>query len=213
MSTMNFSAAHTALLLLEIQREYTSGDGAFYKSVAAGNILPHIRKTTEAARNAGCTIIHIPRYAGPQLVQEPFNRPGFPEMIKKHNAFDPDSEQFKFDVNSLPTGNDLVVHGMSRFSAFAGTHLDLILRSRNIKTLVAAGFTKYLSVESTLRQGYDLGYECMLLSDCTAGLKENGIPKPADTFQHFANVLEHRQFIDLLQPPGEVVMSGRSYTE
>src|ERR1700722_11806051 len=45
-----------------------------------------------------------------------------------------------------------------QWNAFYGTELDLQLRRRGIKTVVLAGISTNIGVESTARAGYELGY-------------------------------------------------------
>jgi nicotinamidase-related amidase len=51
---------------------------------------------------------------------------------------------------------------------FASTNLDFILRSKGISTIVLGGFLTNCCVESTMRSGYENGYEVITLSDCVA---------------------------------------------
>jgi biuret amidohydrolase len=51
--------------------------------------------------------------------------------------------------------------------AFCQTELDLVLRSRGIRRLILTGITTDVCVHTTMREGNDLGYECMVLADCT----------------------------------------------
>jgi len=55
-----------------------------------------------------------------------------------------------------------------RFSAFAGTDLDLILRSKGIETILCTGLATNVCVETTARDGVNRNYNVILLEDCCA---------------------------------------------
>ena len=52
--------------------------------------------------------------------------------------------------------------------AFFATDLDLLLRNRNIRTLIVCGVTVEVCVHTTVREANDRGYECVVPSDCVA---------------------------------------------
>jgi nicotinamidase-related amidase len=52
-----------------------------------------------------------------------------------------------------------------QWNAFYGTELDLQLRRRGIQTIVLAGISTNIGVESTARAGYELGYALVLVED------------------------------------------------
>jgi len=52
--------------------------------------------------------------------------------------------------------------------SFYATSLDLVLHTRGIRNLVLTGITTDVCVHTTMRDANDRGYECLILSDCTA---------------------------------------------
>src|SRR5262249_31551736 len=63
-----------------------------------------------------------------------------------------------------PRGSDIVVL-KTRYSGFAGTQLDSILRAREIRYLLFVGIATNVCVESTLRDAYFNEYWPLLISD------------------------------------------------
>ncbi|HVE96135.1 MAG TPA: cysteine hydrolase [Pseudonocardiaceae bacterium] len=72
-------------------------------------------------------------------------------------------------VNELaPQEGDIVIEGKRGLDTFASTNLDFILRSKGITTIVLGGFLTNCCVESTMRTGYEHGYQVLTLTDCMA---------------------------------------------
>ena len=61
-----------------------------------------------------------------------------------------------------------MIEGKRGLDTFASTNLDFILRSKGIQTLVLGGFLTNCCVESTMRSGYENGYQVITLQDCVA---------------------------------------------
>lgn len=65
-----------------------------------------------------------------------------------------------------PLAGEVVIDKATK-GAFCQTELDLVLRNRRIDTVVFTGITTDVCVSTTMREANDLGYECLVLSDCT----------------------------------------------
>lgn len=83
----------------------------------------------------------------------------------------PDEDGATFHPGFEPRPGDLHVT-KHRYSAFFGTTLDSILRSRGIRTVVVAGLTTDVCVGSTARDAFQHEYNVITLSDCTAELTQ-----------------------------------------
>ena len=121
-----------------------------------------------AARKAGIKVIHV---------QVGF-RPGLPEVSSRNKLFaalkaNPQHQQlFQGDSGRIhpalgPEPEDIVVT-KHRVSAFAGTDLEMLLRSNEIETLVLFGIATSGVVLSTLLDAFDLDYKTIVISDCCA---------------------------------------------
>jgi nicotinamidase-related amidase len=71
-----------------------------------------------------------------------------------------------FQSHSAVGGDVTIIK--SRYSAFIGTELDLILRSHSIDTLIIGGVLTNVCCESTAREARMRDYKVVFLSDGTA---------------------------------------------
>jgi ureidoacrylate peracid hydrolase len=55
-----------------------------------------------------------------------------------------------------------------RYGAFESTDLDLVLRSRGVRTVIMTGVATNVCVETTARQAFLRDYYVVFLRDCTA---------------------------------------------
>jgi nicotinamidase-related amidase len=89
-----------------------------------------------------------------------------PEMMRE-NFLVEGTEGSEFYEQILP-GNSAVVITKRRFSAFVGTDLDLILRSRGIDTVIIGGVATNICCECTARDARMRDYKVIFLSDGNA---------------------------------------------
>ena len=169
---MSLDPATTAVVLIEYQNEFTSDGGALHGAVAEvmdkTNMLDNTRQVVEAARAAGATIMHAPiTFAAGynELSKHPY---GILKGVVDGSAFVKGTWGAAIIDSLAPQDGDIVVEGKRGLDTFASTNLDFILRSKGITTIVLGGFLTNCCVESTMRTGYENGYQVITLTDCTA---------------------------------------------
>jgi nicotinamidase-related amidase len=169
---LQLDPAKTALVLIEYQNEFTTDGGVLHAAVAPvmdkTGMLPKTVALVDAARAAGVTIMHAPITFAPgygELSRHPY---GILKGVVDGNAFVKGSWGAAIVDALTPAEGDIVIEGKRGLDTFASTNLDFILRSKGITTLVLGGFLTNCCVESTMRTGYEKGYEVITLSDCVA---------------------------------------------
>lgn len=162
---MTFAAARTAVLAMDCQ----SGIVSIYAKPPE-EFVARASAVLRAARLAGMLVVHV---------QAGF-RPGLPEVSARNRLFEaikssPQHQKlFEGAAGAIhpalgPDADDIVVT-KHRVSAFAGTDLEMILRARDIETLVLFGIATSGVVLSTLLQASDCDYRLVLIADCCADL-------------------------------------------
>jgi nicotinamidase-related amidase len=169
---MALDPATTAVVLIEYQNEFTSDGGALHGAVAEvmdkTNMLANTGQVVEAARAAGVTIMHAPITFAPgynELSRHPY---GILKGVVDGSAFVKGTWGAAIVDDLAPHEGDIVIEGKRGLDTFASTNLDFILRSKGITTIVLGGFLTNCCVESTMRSGYENGYQVITLTDCTA---------------------------------------------
>ncbi len=138
-------------------------------------MAPRLDAFLTAARRAGTKIIHVISYHDEQyasvVVTEQKLRNGLPMELNGRQLKDAPycmKGTFGADFYGIQTtpGEEIVVK--YRYSGFHGTHLDMLLRSWGIQTVILTGAATNVCVESTARDVYMHDYYLVFVSDCTA---------------------------------------------
>src|ERR1700722_10677621 len=169
---MALDPATTAIVLIEYQNEFTSDGGALHGAVQEvmekTSMLAHTGEVVAAARAAGATVMHAPiTFADGynELSAHPY---GILKGVVDGKAFIKGSWGAAIVDDLAPLTGDIVIEGKRGLDTFASTNLDFILRSKGITTIALGGFLTNCCVESTMRTGYEHGYQVITLNDCLA---------------------------------------------
>jgi nicotinamidase-related amidase len=162
----------TALVLIEFQNDFTTEGGVLHGAVSevmdSTGMLAKTKEVVAAARTAGVTIMHAPISFAEGYHEISSHPYGILKGVVDGKAFVKGSWGAAIVDDLAPAGGDIVIEGKRGLDTFASTNLDFILRSKGITTLVLGGFLTNCCVESTMRSGYENGYQVITLKDCVA---------------------------------------------
>jgi len=169
---MSIDPATTAVVLIEYQNDFTTEGGVLHSAVQPvmdkTAMLANTVRLVDAARAAGATVMHAPITFAEgyhELSQHPY---GILKGVVDGTAFVKDTWGAAIVEQLSPAPQDILIEGKRGLDTFASTNLDFILRDKGITTIVLAGFLTNCCVESTMRTGYERGYDVITLTDCTA---------------------------------------------
>jgi biuret amidohydrolase len=168
----------TALIIIDMQRDFLEPGGF---GAALGNDVSRLNaavgpcaQVLAAARSAGLLVIHTREGHRPDLTGAPALKVERGDPAMRIGAPGP---MGRILVRGEP-GHDIIpklypiagepVIDKPGKGAFYQTDLELMLRNRAIDTLLVAGVTTEVCVNTTVREANDRGFRCIVLSDCCA---------------------------------------------
>jgi len=162
----------TAVLVLDMQVDFASPDGALGAFVDLGAVKPALAAAealVAKARAAGVPVVFVGLSTTPETDSAAWNerlrrRGGDPHVeAALCRAGQPGSEFY----GPTPAPGELVVH-KTRYSGFVGTDLDMQLTRMGVDTLVVAGLTTECCIDSTVRDAFDLDYHVFVAANACA---------------------------------------------
>lgn len=154
----------TALVLIDLQRCFLDERSEFAPR-GGDHLVKRLNALACRSRDAGMLVIFTAHVVRP----DHSNAGSLPEIVPAvaTGMIDETSEEASLRADLQIRPGDLIV-SKPRFSAFAGTDLSLILRTRGIRTVVIGGVATDVCCESTARDASDRGLDVVFLSDGTA---------------------------------------------
>ncbi|CZS96894.1 uncharacterized protein RAG0_06053 [Rhynchosporium agropyri] len=197
--TFTFPLATTALIIIDMQRDFVDPNG--FGSIQCGDpeifsavrsIVPTLQKVLKISRNLGLHIIHTREGHRPDLSDLPPSK-----RLRQISA--PNGHHTMGIGDRGPMGRLLVrgeyghdiidelrqlpgetVIDKPGKGSYWGTGLHRVLLARGITHILFSGVTTECCVTTTLRECNDRGFECCILSDCTGGFDAQSVTTSLD---------------------------------
>jgi nicotinamidase-related amidase len=196
--------ATSALLVLHYQNGLVRHEGVFAFSGTAAQVEKHgcletTARVIEASRAAGIPVVYVNIEFRPGFPE--LKKPTYPliESIQERNAFLRGSWDAAVPEELAPAEDDIIVINFNS-SSFSHTDLDCILRAKGVETIYLAGIATNWVVESTARNGAELGFDVTVLADCCQGFSDElhdfAIEK---TLPYYATIVESAEYLASLE--------------
>src|SRR5262245_15670883 len=171
--------SRTAVIVVDLQNGYASKGG--YRDLrgrdisGSDKVVANTNRILKGARAVGCTVVLLQN--GWEPGQRDAGHPDSPNWHKSNplrlmrerpqlrdKILTKGSKDFEL-VESLSAEQRAPCVPKTRHSGFSGTNLDLLLRERNIRTLIVIGIASNVCAESTIRDALFREYFFVLVYD------------------------------------------------
>jgi ureidoacrylate peracid hydrolase len=156
-----------ALIIVDVQNDFCHEEGSSAKNARAPGdglqraMIPTLNRLIDESRTAGLPVIFIQTTHSPESDSEVWSER---RHEREHYTCLDGSWGAEF-YGVAPQASDTIVN-KHRYSAFTGTNLDEILKSKGIRSVIVTGVVTGICVESTAREAFWRDYYAVIASDC-----------------------------------------------
>lgn len=166
---------YTTLIIVDAQNDFCSPGGCFSQLKSSDmemtrSALERLADLLAAARRAKLMIVYTQAVNLPSLIFK-----SSPDIARKFEYLNPDRPLICVEgewgyqiVDELKPLPDEIIIKKHRHSSFAGTELDMLLRSNGIKTVIVTGFSTERCVLATITGAIANDYYVVVPRDCIA---------------------------------------------
>jgi ureidoacrylate peracid hydrolase len=167
---------HSALILIDVLNDFCADGGAMHRAGCdlslVKRMMPRLVTLLEATRAAKVPVIWV-RCAYNTPTNHYLSEVWMEQAHRKRNGAYThfgvcEPGQWNGDFHQVKPLPEEVIVTKHRYGAFEGTDMDLVLRSRGIRSVIVTGVATNVCVETCCRQAFMKDYYVVLAGDCCA---------------------------------------------
>lgn len=147
-----------AVLVIDVVKDFTDPAGKV-PHAAAADIVPRIDALVQEARARGALIVWV-------IDQHRAGKPDW-ELANVRDHCTEGTPGVELAPPLEPAAEDYVIN-KRRYSAFAGTDLDLILRDNHIDTVILTGTKTNVCIRATAQDAFQNNYRVIVPRECVS---------------------------------------------
>ena len=171
--TLEIDLERTAIFITDPQNDFISEGGAAWglvgEQIIEDKVVEHQVQLREAAKEVGIHVFYSPHTYTEMDYANWSSLNGIDTMMFAIDMFHEGTWGHEFHPDMIPDDNTIVMNPHKGLSNFWTGDAALQLRQYGVQTIIMAGMSANLCVESHLRDAVENGFDVIIIADATAG--------------------------------------------
>ena len=194
----------TAVLIIDPQNDFLSEGGAVWDLVGSEvqktNVVARLQKIIKTARNLKIPVVYSPHFYTEHEYKDWKHLNFVDRVMFERRMFHKGNWGAEFHPKLKPDKDTIVLSPHKGLSNFATGDINIQLRQRNIKTMIIAGMSANLCVESHIRDAAENAFDVITIKDATAGAGEAATQAALTNFEFLSNkVMTTDEIVNILK--------------
>ena len=191
MAEIDLDPANTALLITDPQVDFLKPESVVWdkvgETVEENAVVDKLRRLRDAASEGGVPVFYSPHVYEEAEYEEWQHLNKIDQIMFDARMFDAAGDGADIIPELEPDENTFVLSPHKQLSGFWSNDVQTQLRQRGIDTLVLAGMSANLCVESHLRDAVENGFEVLTVTDATAAAGREALEAALTNFGFIAH--------------------------
>jgi nicotinamidase-related amidase len=169
---MEINPERTALVIVDPQVDFLSPESVVWDLVEHNRVVEHLIALKAEAERAGIPVLYSPHYFSDHEYGGWRHLNTIDKVMFERRMFDVTGKGAEFLPELAPGADTIVLSPHKALSGFWANDIQIQLRQRDVQTVILAGMSANLCVESHLRDAAENGFDVIVVKDATAGAGE-----------------------------------------